>query len=123
MYHGLREIVEGFTKNAFAAFGRSYVVALTSVVLTPVFHIFPYVLALTGNPIAIATVVLISVTRLTLFASLRYRLDAALLLHPVMTAVWAWIFLRSTWITGVRGQLHWRGRMYDAAKTRFGPDR
>ncbi len=123
MYRGLTEIIEGFTKNGFAAFGRSYVAILTSVILTPVFHVLPYARALTGDPVAIATVVLISLTRLVLFASLRYRLDSALLLHPVMTAVWAWIFLRSAWITGIRGQLHWRGRKYDATGTRFGGDR
>ena len=31
--------------------------------------------------------------------------------------------LRSMWITGVRRQLPWRGRVYDARTTRFGADR
>jgi hypothetical protein len=43
-----------------------------------------------------------------------------MLFHPLMTAVWGYIFLRSMWITGIRGELRWRGRTYDAAQTKFG---
>jgi len=123
MYHGLREVIEGFTKNAFAVFGRNYAVALLVAAGCVVFHILPYALALTGDRISIATVIVITATRLILFRSLRYRLDNALLLHPVMCAIWLWIFLRSTWLTGVRRKLLWRGRTYDARHTRFGADR
>jgi glycosyltransferase involved in cell wall biosynthesis len=123
MYLGLREVVEGFTKNAFAVFGRNYLTAFLIAVGSIVFHILPYLLALTGDRISIATVIIITVTRLVLFRSLRYRLDNALLLHPVMIAIWLWIFVRSTWLTGVRRKLLWRGRTYDARQTRFGADR
>jgi glycosyltransferase involved in cell wall biosynthesis len=123
MYHGLREVIEGFTKNSFAVFGRNYVIAFLVPAGCIVFHILPFVLALTGDRISIATVVVITATRLILFRSLRYRLDNALLLHPVMCAIWLWIFLRSTWLTGVRRKLLWRGRTYDARHTRFGADR
>jgi chlorobactene glucosyltransferase len=123
MYHGLSEVVEGFTKNAFAIFGRNYVIGFLLVAGCVVFHILPYALALTGDRISIATVVIISVTRLILFRSLRYRLDAALFLHPVMAAIWTWINLRSIWLTGIRRKLLWRGRTYDARQTRFGAER
>ncbi len=123
MYHGLREVIEGFTKNAFAVFGRNYVVAFLVAIGSIVFHILPYLFALTGDRISIATVVVITATRLILFRSLRYRLDNALLLHPLMCTIWLWIFLRSTWLTGVRRKLLWRGRTYDARQTRFGADR
>jgi glycosyltransferase involved in cell wall biosynthesis len=123
MYHGLREVVEGFTKNAFAVFGRNYVAGILIAIGTVIVHILPYVLALTGDRISIATVVIISVTRLILFRSLRYRLDNALFLHPVMAAIWLWIFLRSMWLTGIRRKLLWRGRTYDARRTRFGAER
>jgi hypothetical protein len=123
MYHGLHEVIEGFTKNAFAVFGRNYVVALLVATGSFVFHILPYLLALTGERVSIATVVVITATRLLLFRSLRYRLDNALLLHPIMCAIWLWIFLRSTWMTGVRRKLLWRGRTYDARHTRFGANR
>lgn len=123
MYHGLAEVVEGFTKNAFAVFGRSYVAGLLILAGCVIFHILPYGLALSGGRISMASVVLISVTRLILFRSLRYRLDNALLLHPVMVTIWLWIFLRSMWLTGIRRKLLWRGRTYDARQTRFGAAR
>jgi chlorobactene glucosyltransferase len=114
MYRGLREVVAGFTKNAFAGLGRSYLVAILAVAGSVVFHILPYVTALMGSWIGLATVVVITATRVILFRSLRYRLDNAVLLHPVMVAIWAWILLRSTWLTGFRGKVTWRGRTYDA---------
>jgi glycosyltransferase involved in cell wall biosynthesis len=123
MYHGLAEIVEGFTKNSFAVLGRNYVVGILIVAASVIFHILPYGLALGGNRISMATVVLIIATRLILFRSLRYRLDNALLLHPVMVSIWTWISLRSMWLTGIRRKLLWRGRTYDARQTRFGAER
>lgn len=123
MYHGLAEVVEGFTKNAFAVFGRNYVVGVLIAAGCIIFHILPFALALAGDRISMASVVVIIVTRVILFRSLRYRLDNALLLHPVMAAIWLWIFLRSMWLTGIRRKLLWRGRTYDARRTRFGAER
>jgi glycosyltransferase involved in cell wall biosynthesis len=123
MYHGLAEVVDGFTKNAFAVFGRSYVVGLLTAAGCVVFHILPYGLAVTGDRISMATVALISITRVILFRALRYRLDNALLLHPVTAIIWLWIMLRSTWLTGIRRKLVWRGRTYDSRQTRFGAER
>jgi glycosyltransferase involved in cell wall biosynthesis len=122
MYHGLRETIEGFTKNTFSVFGRSYAALFVVIVLSAILHLLPYLLAFAGNPIAIATVVVLTLTRVVLFSALRYRLDNALLGHPAMILVWAYIFLRSAWITGVRRELLWRGRRYDASRTRFGAD-
>ena len=122
MYHGLREIIAGFTKNAFAVFGYSYFVAFFFLAIAIVFHILPYALALTGDVIALSTIALIALTRLLVFVPVRYRIDNAILGHPLMTAVWCWILLRSVWFTGIRRQLHWRGRTYDASRTRFGAD-
>ena len=122
MYHGLREIVGGFTKNAFAVFGYNYVVALLFLTLAVVFHLLPYALALTGHTLALAVVATIALTRLILFLSIGYRVDNALFGHPFMIATWLWILLRSIWFTGIRRQLHWRGRTYDAGGTKFGAD-
>ncbi|HEX9164204.1 MAG TPA: glycosyltransferase family 2 protein [Thermoanaerobaculia bacterium] len=123
MYHGLREILRGFTKNMFAVLGRSYFAAAATVVLLLAVHLMPYALALRGDRIALATIALILATRVIFFAALRYPIWNALLLHPFGAAAWIWITLRSTWITGVRGRLPWRGRTYDAASTRFGAQR
>src|SRR3954451_6726079 len=123
MYHGLREVIDGFTKNTFSALGRNYIAGFLVVAGCVVFHLLPYARALTGDLVSIATIVIISVTRVILFRSLRYRLDAALFLHPVMASIWTWIFIRSIWVTGIRRKLLWRGRTYDARRTRFGAER
>jgi chlorobactene glucosyltransferase len=122
IYHGLRETVDGFTKNTFTVFGRSYFNVVAVIAYTLFTHVLPYVLALTGDPIAIATVLVLTLTRVVLFVALGYRLDNALLGDMPMVLLWIFIFLRSAWITGVRGRLHWRGRQYDANRTRFGAD-
>ncbi len=122
MYEGLHEIVNGFSKNSFAAFSYNYVFAIAAFLLAPVFHILPFVAAATGNAIAIATVAVIALTRVILFVPLRYRIANALFGHPLMIAAWCWILLRSVWLTGIRRRLLWRGRTYDARGTRFGAD-
>lgn len=123
MYHSAREIIDGFTKNVFSTFRRSYIFALVMMLLLVVLHLLPFVFALLGNALAMVTVVLITLDRIILFRSFRYRLDNAIVLHPLMVSFWAYIFLRSTWFTGVRNELRWRGRSYDAAQTRFGAQR
>src|SRR6185436_5297623 len=45
MYHGLREIADGFTKNMFSAFGRSYAITLFWVSLSFVCNVPPYIFA------------------------------------------------------------------------------
>lgn len=122
MYHGLGEIVRGFTKNAFAVVGYNYFYGALFFALAVVFHLLPFVLAVTGNLFAIAAVLLIALTRVVLFTALGYRLDNAIFGHPLMIGAWCWILVRSVWFTGVRRQLHWRGRTYDAGRTKFGAD-
>jgi chlorobactene glucosyltransferase len=114
MYHGLGEVVEGFTKNLFATMNHNYLVAFTGLGLMLAGHFLPYVLLFVPavRMLAIATVATITLLRVILFASLRFRLDNALFLHPLLVVVWTWIFLRSIWITGVRNELRWRGRTY-----------
>jgi chlorobactene glucosyltransferase len=123
MYRGLAEIVDGFTKNSFTTFGRSYVISALTIAGTLLFHIMPYGFAVRGDVVSIAIVALITATRVILFRYLRYPLWSALLLHPVMAAIWGWIFVRSLWLTGVRRQVLWRGRTYDARQTQFGAGR
>lgn len=122
MYHGAREIIDGFTKNVFTAFGGFFAM-LTLFPMMIVFHLVPYVLALRGDPLALIVVALISVCRLIIFLSFRLRIDNALFGHPFMIVFWSWIFLRSMWITGVRKELQWRGRAYKTTWSRFGKER
>lgn len=122
MYAGAREIVDGFTKNMFSVFGRSYLVATMALLVTLVGNVLPIFLSALGDPYAIATLVVTAATRVILFRSLRYRLDNAIFGHVPMVLIWSFILVRSTWRTGIRRQLHWRGRTYDASGTRFGAD-
>jgi len=122
MYHGAREIIEGFTKNLFTAFG-GFIGVCTLLPMMLLFHFVPYLLLLRGDALAIVAVILISLSRLILFTSIGARIDNALLGHPVMIAFWTWIFVRSTWMTGVRKQVRWRGRTYERTWTRFGARR
>jgi chlorobactene glucosyltransferase len=123
MYHGAQQVVEGFTKNVFPGMGRHYSFAAVMLGLMIVLHLFPYAYAFTGDRYAIATVILISVTRVVAFGGTRHSLLNAIFLHPLMVVFWCWILIRSVWITGVRKQVHWRGRVYDARHTRFGSER
>ncbi|HVR39289.1 MAG TPA: glycosyltransferase family 2 protein, partial [Thermoanaerobaculia bacterium] len=120
MYHGTREIIQGFTKNLFSVFNRSYAITIGFNGLAIVFHILPFVLAALGNVIAIITLAVIALTRLLLFISLRYRIDNALLGHLPMILIWCVVVIRSVWHTGIRRRVLWRGRTYDAAGTKFG---
>jgi len=133
MYRGLREIIQGFTKNVYFALGGTPARALFVLAAAFIFHIGPYLLALSGvislvsgsAPAAselagIAAVLVISIVRLILFLDIGYRADHAILGHPVMMLGWIWIGLRSAWTVGIRRRLDWRGRRYDSAGTRFG---
>jgi chlorobactene glucosyltransferase len=113
MYHGVRQVIDGFTKNAFAGVGRSYAAAAVLMVLMVFCHLAPYWWAVLGDPFAIATVILISLTRAILFRATGYSLANAIFLHPLMILLWAYIFLRSVWFTGIRSRVQWRGRVYE----------
>ena len=86
MYHNAEEIIEGFTKNIFIMFERSYFWGAIMLALLVILHLMPYGMAIAGDRFAIATVILISVTRVVLFRSLRFRLDNAVFLHPLKRA-------------------------------------
>jgi len=122
MYHGAREIIDGFTKNVFTAFGGFFAM-LTMLPMMIVFHFVPYVLALRGDTLALVAVALITLCRLIVFLSFGLRVDNALFGHPPMVVIWSWIFLRSMWMTGVRRELQWRGRAYRTTWSRFGKER
>jgi len=108
-----------------------FVVAFIAIV-----NLLPYALfvsaishALRGLPITTAdwlgcaAVATITIVRVILFVAIGYRIDNAIFLHPLMIGLGIYIYLRSAWRTGVRRQVAWRGRTYDAADTRFGSER
>ena len=136
MYHGGASIVEGFTKNFYIAFGGRLWMVPMVVAFFAVANLLPYALlvsaimhAMRGVPLSAAewlgcaSVALLTLTRTILFAALRYRIDNALFLHPLAMIFVIYVYLRSAWRIGVRRELQWRGRTYDAADTRFGGER
>ncbi|MGZ7040818.1 MAG: glycosyltransferase [Thermoanaerobaculia bacterium] len=133
MYHGARSIIDGFTKNFYIALGARLWIVPLMIAFTVIVNLVPYafgvsaiVHAIRGVPVTpaewlgCAAVALITITRVVLFAALRYRIDNALFLHPIAMTFVLYLYLRSAWKTGVRREVLWRGRTYDAADTRFG---
>lgn len=133
MYQGFPEIVDGFTKNSAPAFNNNIALIAVLVLISLVVHLFPLLLMIASLAhwlssgsmpiaagIAIATVLLISMIRMILFAALDYRMDSAIFGHPIMVVAFIYILLRSAWQLGVRRKLQWRGREYSASGLRFG---
>lgn len=133
MYRGFSEIVRGFSKNSFHAMGGTVPKAAGALAITVLFNVLPFLLlilavvALAGGAplrmhhwLGITACGALVCARLILFRGLRYRLDNAVLGHPLMTMVWLWVLVASFWKVGVRRRLVWRGRDYDARTARFG---
>jgi chlorobactene glucosyltransferase len=129
MYHGFREIWDGFSKNmAYAFKGAVGVVMVILAALNLVLALAPpLVLAarLAGVPIApndvrlaAVAVALAVLARLIPAAALRDPLWPSLT-HPLMTAVWSGIICRSFYLRLVQRRLVWRGRVFDARVARF----
>lgn len=109
MYTNLSELVQGFTKNSFAAIGYSWLLATTTLLfiatsilllgslssdsLTSFFYVLPMML-----------------TSLTM----TWRLQApphAFFLFPISLLVCGWIIARSAISTGLRNGVDWKGRL------------
>ena len=133
MYRGFREIFLGFSKNSFHALGGTLPRAFFGLAFLGVTQLLPFVVlidALLRFPSAgelflihwlgIGASLEIVLARTLLFWRLQYRIDNAILGQPLMAAVWLAIMTWSIWKVGVRRQLRWRGRAYDAAAARFG---
>ncbi|MEO8430046.1 MAG: glycosyltransferase [Acidobacteriota bacterium] len=132
MYHGFREVWNGFTKNVAYALGGwtgavffAIAAAWTAVSILP-----PAVLVLAaaapsvlGAPprdllLAAAAFSGLVLARAILAALSGDRIRFAVT-QPLMAAVWAALLVRSVWQRAVRRQLVWRGRAFDARKAGF----
>ena len=130
MYRGLRETVEGFTKNLYFGMGSSLVIALPAIVLTlldgllPTAVLFGGLAGLLPGPgtpefsLALAVALLTLAVRAAAHVRLRYSV-ASILFHPVFILAIGLIAARSTWENGVLGRHTWRGREHDARSLRF----
>lgn len=133
MYRGFREIVRGFSKNAYHALGGSLPRAVTGLAIVALLQLFPFLVLVAGlvdlagggvwstaHSLGAAACAEIVAGRVVLFRRFGYRIDNALLGQPLMATVWISIMGWSIWKVGVRRQLQWRGRGYDARAARFG---
>jgi len=129
MYRGLREIVDGFSKNASYAFeGWFGLVFFVGTVLSLIASWAPsaaFAFVAMGARLAAADVVLAALTfglTVALRAALARRQGWPLWpawTHPLMSAVWLGIIARSFYWRVVLREVRWRGRRYDSAGARF----
>ena len=132
MYHGFREVWNGFTKNtAYAIGGWTGAVFLAMAVGWTAVSILPVLVvaaAATGAPASLAPAgdVRLAVLSIALLALARGILAAATggplwvaATQPLMAAVWAALLVRSIWHRLVRRTVVWRGRAFDARKAGF----
>jgi chlorobactene glucosyltransferase len=129
MYHGFREVWDGFTKNtAFALGGWTGAAMLLLAVLWTVLSIAPPAILLAaalGAPVtarqtalAAASAGLLVIARAALALETREPLWTALT-QPLMAFVWAGILSRSIYHRFVLRTVAWRGRSFDARKADF----
>jgi hypothetical protein len=129
MYRGLREVVDGFTKNMAYVFegalGAFLAVSTFFTFLAWTLPAIVLVAAALGLPIPARDVTLAAVAfgltvaaRFAMGVFLRYPAWTAVT-QPVTAAVWAVITARSLAWRFVHREVRWRGRRYDATRARF----
>jgi glycosyltransferase involved in cell wall biosynthesis len=107
MYSNSRELIEGYTKSQWRAFGNPFGALIVSAILF-LLSIYPFVMGLTGNISGWMGYFAIALSRALVGVKTRSVVSSALL-HPISTALWIYLILLS-WIRKSRGQLLWRGR-------------
>ncbi|HEX7124840.1 MAG TPA: glycosyltransferase [Thermodesulfobacteriota bacterium] len=124
-YPSVRAMVEGFTKNAFAAVGFSLPAAVGAVTVQALLGLGPYLGALFAPGIA-RVPYLLAVAGITAGFGIygrrepeQARLSDAVL-FPVAVLLLMASFARSTWATLARGGVEWRGTRYPLARLREG---
>jgi chlorobactene glucosyltransferase len=111
MYETPREIIEGFTKNLFAAMGGSALRAVSIALFLLIVFVVPVVAAIvTRSVVWIAAALLGIAMRLRVTAQRRDDSIASALLHPVAMAVVVFVLLRSMMRTLLGMHVQWKGR-------------
>lgn len=129
MYHGFREVWNGFTKNtAFALGGVTGAGVLLLAAIWTLVSVAPPIVAVAaalGAPVAgsdaalaAASWALLALARAALAVAIGERLWTALT-QPLMALVWAGILSRSIYHRFVLRSVAWRGRAFDARKAGF----
>lgn len=125
-YDSLREAVRGLSRSAFAHLDYSPAAAAGAFAAVLVLNVWPWpAAALTAGPARWLNLVCVIVTAGLFLGASRYSSARPweVLLWPVMGLVFAWILLRSTAGTLLRGGIEWRGTFYPLETLRAGGER
>lgn len=129
MYHGLEEIVEGFTKNAHAGFGNSILLPVVTILLSLFLGLTPFLWPLVwlfsperalvppASFIGLSLGLVVAI-RGAVHLRLGYRLWP-ILISPLTVLVGLFIVLRSLRMARNEGVVRWRGREYPRESTEF----
>ncbi|MCZ7557605.1 MAG: glycosyltransferase family 2 protein [Bacteroidia bacterium] len=110
MYNSGREVLEGFSKNFFAAFNFNVVAFGAAHVLLLLLFVAPYV-ALAVKPSVLASVLVLLNLLLRSFLALRLRHGmVTVLLHPFGILAAVGIGIHAVWQRYARGAVRWKGR-------------
>lgn len=107
MYDSARELVDGYSKSQWRAFGNP-LGALTAVFLLALTSIYPFVAILNGEPWAIYAITAILLSRLLVAIKTESVLSTTLL-HPIAIATWIFLIFRSLHLKR-KNKLVWRAR-------------
>ena len=107
MYSTSRELIEGYTKSQWRAFGNPFG-AIIAVAILAFISIVPILIGLAGNLSGWIGYFAIVMSRLLVAIRTRSVISSALL-HPLSALMWIYLIILS-WIRKSTGQLAWRGR-------------
>lgn len=107
MYSTSRELIEGYTKSQWRAFGNP-VGALIAIALLFLTSIFPFAYGLTGEITGWYIYFAVVFTRILSGLMTRSVLSSAIL-HPLSALAWI-LLIAHSWYRKLRGTLMWRGR-------------
>jgi glycosyltransferase involved in cell wall biosynthesis len=107
MYESGSELISGYLKSQWRAFGNTFGAAL-GVVLLSVSSLFPVALALFGSKTGLISLILVLISRLLVAQRVRASLISSIF-HPVAISIWIYLIIRSI-LDKRTGKLNWRGR-------------
>jgi glycosyltransferase involved in cell wall biosynthesis len=107
MYSTSRELLEGYAKSQWRAFGNP-IGALLAILILALISVAPILIGLCGNIYGWMGYFAIVMSRALVALKTRSPLNSALL-HPLSTLTWIYLIILS-WIRKSTGQLSWRGR-------------
>jgi glycosyltransferase involved in cell wall biosynthesis len=107
MYSSAKQLIEGYAKSQWSAFGNP-LGALLAISLLTLTSIFPLVAGLAGELSGWYLYFAIVITRI-LSGIKTGTIPSASLLHPLSAFIWIYLITLS-WIKKYRGELTWRGR-------------